>query len=66
MDDAAKRIADAEARVARQEQIVAEMERDRHPRAAERARAVLGTMRQSLRAMREAASLRGVVKPPAA
>ena len=58
MDATAKRIAAAEARIARQEQIVAEMDRDHHPKAAAQAREVLQTLRETLRVMKETAALR--------
>ncbi|MDO9712521.1 sensor histidine kinase [Paracraurococcus lichenis] len=49
---AERRVRGNEARLARQEQIVSEMDRDGHPEAAEMARAVLGTFRRALAASR--------------
>jgi hypothetical protein len=45
-------VGQAEKRVARQEQLVSEMERDKHARAAERARTVLATFNANLRVLR--------------
>jgi hypothetical protein len=50
---AARHVAEAEARVARQEAIIAELDRDGHPAAAERARRILATLSQSLVLARE-------------
>jgi hypothetical protein len=52
LDLAERHVAEAEARVKRQEQIVAEMTRDKHLEAAARARAVLATFCETLTLMR--------------
>jgi hypothetical protein len=50
---AERHVRQAEAAVARQEEIIAEMDRDGHPEAAARGRKVLETLRVSLRLARE-------------
>jgi uncharacterized coiled-coil protein SlyX len=45
---AEERLAQHEARVARQEQIIVEMDRDNHPKAAAVGRTVLATLQKSL------------------
>ena len=50
---AERRLAENGARVARQEQIIEEMDRDNHPEAAAMGRAVLATLRRSLELCRE-------------
>lgn len=45
---AERRLADQEARVARQQRIVEEMERDNHPAAAAMGRTLLATLKKSL------------------
>ncbi len=49
---AQRHVAQGEERVERQKQIVAGLERDHHPAAAERARVVLATLAQTLALMR--------------
>src|SRR5689334_12085011 len=52
LDRAKRHVAEAEAHVARQKQIIDEMERDDHPEAAERARNLLATFCRTLEVMR--------------
>ena len=52
-----ERVAAAEARVRRQEQILAELERDKHAAAAEVARRLLADMRQTLALLQDSRDL---------
>lgn len=68
---AERHVREAEARIARQAEIIAEMERDNHPEAAAVGRGVLATFQNTLEALRDHFSLvrglgdAGVVsKPP--
>ncbi len=48
-----RHVAEAEMRIARQNQIIAELDRDDHPHAAARARRVLAVMEQTLQVLRQ-------------
>jgi hypothetical protein len=53
LQQAERHVRQAEAFVSRQERIIAEMDRDGHPEAAARGRAVLETLQRSLELARE-------------
>jgi hypothetical protein len=53
LDQARRHVAEAEARIARQHEILREMQADNHPKAAEAAQRVLATMEITLSAMRD-------------
>lgn len=50
---AERHVREGEARISRQEEIIAEMDRDNHPHAAEMGRKLLATYREFLRLSRE-------------
>lgn len=52
LDLAQRHVAEAEVRIERQKQIIAEMERDNHPQAAETARQLLATFCETVELMR--------------
>jgi hypothetical protein len=64
MAEADQRIADAEARLLRMGELLAEMERDRHPAAVERARELIATFEQMLQAMHTSRALCAAMHPP--
>jgi hypothetical protein len=52
LEMAERHVVEAEARIERQKQIIAEMERDNHPEAAERARDLMATFCRTIELMR--------------
>jgi hypothetical protein len=61
LEQAERHVAEIEARIARQREIIDEMERDHHPTAAATGRRVLAVMQETLRVLRrQVEMLRGV------